>query len=570
MKVTDYIISFLIDKNVTDIFGYPGGVICHLIDSATKYQDSIAVHTTYHEQGAAFAACGYAMSSANIGVAFATSGPGATNLVTGVANAYFDSIPVLFFTGQVDTYAMRKDIPIRQRGFQETDIVKIMEPITKYSVCIDNLKSVRYEMEKAYYLATSGNPGPVVIDLPADIQRADIDIDNLEGFSPLSAEEDCGLEFSLNTIKEALEISERPCLMIGNGIKISRQEENIKSLVETLRIPAVFSMPAFDILAYEHEFNYGFIGANGHRYGNFILGKSDLIITMGSRLDLKQVGNIRESFAPQAQIIRIDIDEGNLLYKIHQNEVDLKIDLKKLIPYLLQNINVLPKCNIAWNNVCKLLKNKLLGYDERDYNHLITKIGDQIPDSYSITSDVGQSGVWIAQNLHVKKSQRVYMSAGHGAMGFSLPAAIGVYYGSKKPVVCFNGDGGIQMNLQELQFIKREQLPIKVIVINNNALGMIRGFQEANFDRNYSQTIEGKGYMAPDFEKIATAFDLTYIKIENISELNCELLADNTCILMEVLIPVETELNPNFGRNGVIQDQRPYMERDKFNELMRL
>ncbi len=570
MKVTDYIISFLIDKHVTDIFGYPGGVICHLIDSATKCQNSIAVHTTYHEQGAAFAACGYAMSSSNIGVAFATSGPGATNLVTGVANAYFDSIPVLFFTGQVDTYTMKKDIPIRQRGFQETDIVKIMEPITKYSVCIDDLKAIRYELEKAYYLATSGNPGPVVIDLPADIQRANIDIDDLEGFSPSSVEEDRSLEASFDTIKEALEASERPCLLIGNGIKISGQEENIKILVETLRIPAVFSMPAFDILAYDHEFNYGFIGANGHRYGNFILGKSDLIITMGSRLDLKQVGNIRENFAPQAQIIRIDIDAGNLLYKVHQDEVDLKIDVKKLIPYLLQHIDMLPKCNTTWNNVCKVLKNELQGFDEKEYNHLITKIGDKIPDNYSITSDVGQSGVWIAQNLHLKKSQRVYMSAGHGAMGFSLPAAIGVYYGRKKPVVCFNGDGGLQMNVQELQFIKREKLPIKVIVINNEALGMIRGFQEANFDRNYSQTIEGKGYKAPDFKKIALAFDLTYTKIDNISELNGILLEDNSRMLIEVHVPVETELNPNFGRNGVIQDQRPYIERDKFNELMRL
>lgn len=569
MKVTDYIIEFLIDKGISDIFGYPGGVICHFIDSTTKYLDKINAHINYHEQASAFAACGYAQASGKLGVAYTTSGPGATNLVTGVANAYFDSIPTMFFTGQVDTYGLKGSIPIRQRGFQETDVVSIVNGITKYAVRIDNPEDIRYELEKAYYKAVTGNPGPVVIDLPADVQRAEVDVNKLHGYEKTSKSvNDYNEEISY--MAQVLNEAKRPCLLVGNGVKQSGMKVLLKRIAEYINIPMVFSMPAFDTLPYEHNLNFGFIGANGHRYGNFVLGKSDLIITIGSRLDLKQVGNNREKFAEQARIIRIDIDKLSFEYKVHQEEKQIQADVRDFLPQWFEKLELFKKVDSAWVDVCGVIKEKLLVYDDESYTSLICKFGEYLRDNTSITVDVGQSQVWLAQQLHIKDNQNVHMSAGHGSMGYSLPAAIGAYYGLKKPVYCFNGDGGIQMNLQELQYLSREKLPVTVVVINNRALGMIRGFQEANFEQNYAQTIEGTGYSTPDFSKIAKAYDIPYICIEEVTDIEKLESVEEGPKFVEIVIPVNTILKPNFGANGFIQDQRPYIDRELYEELMKL
>lgn len=569
IKVTDYIISFLIEKGVTDIFGYPGGVICHLMDSAQKKKDKINNHGTYHEQGAAFAACGYAQSTGKLGVAYATSGPGATNLITGVANAYFDSIPVLFITGQVDTYAARGEMSIRQRGFQETDIVSMTSCITKYCVNVDSPEKIKYCMEKAYWSAVKGNPGPVVLDIPADVQRAKVDLETLEGYIPESDEDD-EVECGLKTIESEIGKAERPCLLVGNGVKLAGQRENFRKMVEVLGIPVVFSMPAFDLLPYEHPLNFGFIGANGKRYANFVLGKSDLIISIGSRLDLKQVGNSREQFCPKAALIRIDIDADGFSYKVHADEISVKADLYKIIPALTKRAELWEGDYANWLQACRKIKEKLTGIDDQIYNRIIKKIGANIPEDSKITLDVGQSQLWAVQSLQLKEKQEVYMSGGHGAMGYSLPAAIGIYYGGKKQVFCFNGDGGIQMNLQELQFIKREKIPVKIIILNNYALGMIRGFQEANFEKRYIYTTKESGYAAPDFEKLAYAYDLPYSKVTSEEEAEQFRFQSDKAEIVEISLPMETVLVPNFGRNGLIQDQRPYIDRELFNELMEL
>lgn len=567
MKVTDYIIEFLVENDTTDVFGYPGGVICHLIDSATKYSNKISIHTNYHEQASAFSACGYAQECGKLGVAFSTSGPGATNLITGIANAFFDSIPVLFLTGQVDTYALKGDFSIRQRGFQETDIVSMVTPITKYAVRVDKPEDIVYELEKAVAIAFQGNSGPVLLDLPADVQRAEIEISHCRHYI-LDNHENADYHEIVKKLNEKISCSNRPCLLVGNGVKQSFRVDLLKEIIHKANIPTVFSMPAFDTLPFDDEYNFGFIGANGHRYSNFVLGKSDLIISIGSRLDLKQVGNNRSEFAKQANIIRIDIDEDNLCYKVHNDEVQIKADIKELLMHWLDS--EIPIVNQEWNLVCKELKYRLMGYDNREYTSLLCEFCEQIPSDTTITADVGQSEVWIAQQLHVKDRQSVHMSAGLGSMGYSLPAAIGAYYATNKPVVSFNGDGGIQMNIQELQFIARERLPITVVVINNQSLGMIRGFQEANFDKNYSQTTNKTGYSTPDFSKIAKAYGLNYKKVECKKDVNGLAINYGTSKLIELVINEDTVLEPNFGRNGLIQDQRPYLDRTVFDELMKL
>lgn len=567
MKVTDYIVEFLLSKEITDVFGYPGGVICHFIDSLSKF-DGIEGHINYHEQASSFAACGYAQESGRPGVAYATSGPGATNLITGIANAYYDSIPTIFFTGQVDTYGLKGDLRIRQRGFQETDTVGIVRPITKYAVRVDDPKKIRYELEKAYYYALEGNPGPVLLDLPADVQRADIDIKDLEAYVPQQREykiNDC-----VDSLINSLMSSKRPCLLLGNGIKQSGLTNRITEIIDLIDIPTVFSMPAIDILPSSHRDNYGFIGANGHRAANFVLGKCDLIISMGSRLDLKQVGNDRRQFAQQAHIIRVDIDECNLEYKVHDDEIQYIVDLKLLLGSLRDKLINSEFDFSTWRATCDKVSSKVIGVDVQEYTDLIRQFSDSLPGGITITADVGQSEVWVTQYYTFKFGDSLHISAGHGAMGYSLPAAIGAYYANKRPVICFNGDGGIQMNMQELQFISREKIPVTVVVLNNHSLGMIRGFQEANFEKNYQQTTFESGYSCPDFEKIAYGYGLSYSKILSVEELKTFKLNTFEPNIVEIVLPDTTELQPNFGRNGYIQDQRPYIDRNLYEEIMSL
>lgn len=567
-KITDFIVEFLISKGITDVFGYPGGVICHFIDSLSKY-NSINGHINYHEQASAFAACGYAQECGKPGVAYSTSGPGATNLITGIANAYYDSIPTIFLTGQVDTYGLKGKLNIRQRGFQETDVVDIVTPITKYAVRIDDPKSIRYELEKAYDIAISGNPGPVLLDLPADIQRTIVDETSLISYE-FGRHDKYSAGECVKAIISLLQKSRQPCFLLGNGVKQCGEKKSIREIIEMLDIPVVTSMPAVDLLSYSHKNNFGFIGANGHRYGNFILGKSDLIIVVGSRMDLKQVGSNRSQFADQATIFRIDIDCGNLEYKAHNDEIGFVADIKDVIPLLKRNIQRNRFRYSEWRERCQIIKARLQDYDDRPYTSLIKLFSIILPDDICVTADVGQSEVWIAQQFQFKERQSFHISGGHGAMGYSLPAAIGVYYASGKPVVSFNGDGGIQMNIQELQFLVRENIPITVVIINNHSLGMIRGFQEANFDGNYQQTTEKSGYLSANYEKIARAYGLKYTKIETITDVEVFHFDSGKPQIVEIIISEETTLQPNFGSNGKIQDQRPYIDRKLYEEIMQL
>ena len=566
MKVSDIIAEFLKRKGITDCFGYPGGVICHLIDSISKVS-GLSSHINYNEQASAFSACGYAQISGKPGVAFSTSGPGATNLITGIANAYFDSIPCLFITGQVDTYASADGFPVRQRGFQETNVVSIVKGISKWAIRVDNPNEILFCLEKAYFIATSGNPGPVVIDLPADVQRAEIDVEGIETFL-IPEGIKVNYEKTADEIINAISRSSRPVIIAGNGIKISGEKSAFKTICEMMGVPVVFSLPAFDILPSNHPLNFGFIGTNGHRYANFLLGKADLIVSFGSRLDIRQIGLARSKFAPQAHIIRFDIDNDALSYPVHEDDSNYYGDIRALFSVLTKR--EVYKAFPNWLNVCKEIKADLFGYDNRDYNDLISCVSELIPSGFSFAIDVGQHQLWFAQSARIKNEQSVFMSSGHGSMGYSVPAAIGIYYASNKPVVVICGDGGLMMNVQELQFIKRERLPIKIICINNNSLGMIRGFQERNFNCNYQLTTESSGYLAPDIKKIALCFDLNYSLVQTIDDAGAIDFMDNSPGLIELRISSTTVLEPNFGRTGQIQDQMPYLDRERYNRLMSL
>ena len=557
MKASDYIVEFIEKQNITDVFGYPGGMVTHLMDSLSK--SSIRSHVTYHEQGAAFAACGYAQTTGKVGVAYATSGPGATNLITGICNAYFDSTPTLFITGQVNTFESKGDLGVRQRGFQETDIVSIVKPVTKYAVRITDASRLRFHLEQAFHIAQKDRKGPVLLDIPMDIFRADIDPDMLEGFTPHETEP----ESSFDELLDAIGASSRPVILAGSGIKTAGAVKLLNEVSAHLSIPVITTMLAVDIC----KDSYGFIGAYGSRTANFIAAKSDLVISLGARLDVRQIGANRSAFAPDACIVRVEIDKDELSLKAHEDEIQINADVKDALKAML-TIQARPVNE--WNNVCDTIRDELKDIDNKLPNKLVQKISDMIPEGSVITTDVGQNQVWVAQSFNVKADQRIFFSGGHGAMGYSLPAAIGCALASGREVYSFSGDGGIQMNIQELQTIARENIPVKIILFNNCALGMIRHFQEMYFDNNYVQTIPEGGYTVPDFGAIAGAYMIPYTCVEDVSDIDEKLFAQEGPQFIEVKINEPTYVFPKLEFGKPNQDQEPLLPRELFNRLMEL
>ncbi len=570
MKVSEYIVDFLIQNGISHIFGYPGGMVTYFMDALKQREAEIASHLHYHEQAAALAACGYAQASGKLGVAYATSGPGATNLITGICNAYFDSIPVLFITGQVNSNEAKGIYTVRQKGFQETDILSMALGVTKYCAAVESEKDIRFHLEKAYCRAMSGRPGPVLIDIPIDIQRAEVDTHTLYGFIQEGVPEDSACQTACKTIGEALCNAKRPCILAGAGIQSSGMQSEFATLVEQLKIPVVSSMPAVDVLP-SSPYYYGFIGAYGLRHANFILAKSDCILTLGSRMDLRQVGADTENFAPNARLIRVDVDEAELSIPVKKDQKCFKCNLKNLIPLLISTVKDWVTPYEEWARVCKEIRQLLLHKDLGQEHAMISAISHIAPYDIPVTTDVGQNQVWVAQGF-VPNGQRILFSAGHGTMGYSLPAAIGAYYATQKVVLSFQGDGGLQMNLQELAFIAREKLPIKIIVLNNQSLGMIRQFQEMYFASRYAQTKHGTGYWAPDFQSIASAYTIPYKKISTPAQVDkLKLLLNNSDpVFVEIALPDNTYVYPKQMFGKPIQDQEPLLDRALYQYILDL
>lgn len=568
MKASDFVVEYLIEKKITDVFGYPGGMVTHLMDSFSKYEHQIKAHVTYNEQGAAFAACGYAQVTGKPGVAYATSGPGATNLITGICNAYMDSIPTIFITGQVNSFEQKGNMNVRQRGFQETDIVSMVKGITKYAVKINDADKLKECLDRAFYESLNGRMGPVLLDMAMDVTRTDIDVNKLKGWIPCSYEEKNMLsEKSLQRIISAITEAQRPVVLLGNGIDRAKDNTSWKNMLNHIGVPVVSSMIAVDIQT-ELDNYFGFIGAYGDRTANFIVAKSDLVIAIGSRLDVRQVGAKRENFAPDSKIFRIDIDAGELEYKVHNDEVDIVADSYLALQCICKEWSRIKPDYSSWRKTCGVIYKELHGHDDKNYNDFVRKISGLIGNNSVITTDVGQNQVWVAQSFDVKAGQRILFSGGHGAMGYSLPAAIGACIGSGKRTYCFTGDGGLQMNIQELQFINREKLPITIILFNNNALGMIRHFQEMYFHDNYYQTVPSGGYDNPDFEKLSKAYGFYYKQIKETDD-NISFDIDKPTFI-EVVLNDKTYVFPKLEFGKPNQDQEPLLDRKLFNKLMEL
>lgn len=569
MLVSDYITKFLVNKNIDSVFGYPGGMVTFMMNSFSK-NDVIDAHSMFHEQAAAFAACGYSQLSGKTGVAYATSGPGATNLLTGICHAYYESIPTMFLTGQVNTKDAKGNMKLRQKGFQETDVLSMVDTVTKYSAYVEDANKIRYYLEKAFYYANEGRQGPVLLDIPIDIQRTEVFEDSLYGFD-VPGIESTNYNSIINTIIEALSNSVKPVILLGNGINISGSKNEMLSLLDKLNIPVITSMISVDLLPFEKDYNFGFIGSYGIRYSNFIVSQCDLIISLGSRLDRRQTGSNLSEFAKNAKLLRVDIDVDEFENVIKDNEICIHADLKELIVELNKSDfinNYL--CSNNWLDECAFYKLKLTSIDDLLPNRMINRISLEIPENSCISTDVGQNQVWVSQSFHVKDKQRILFSGGHGAMGYSLPSAIGAYYACRKPVYCFTGDGGLQFNIQEFQYLVQENIPVKIFIINNSSLGMIRHFQEIYFDSKFTHTVINNGYSCPDFVSIGSAYGIKSFNIDSLEEISSIKvhLHTNEPVIFNISVGETTYVYPKLQFTKPIYDQEPCLDSDLLEELL--
>lgn len=336
-------------------------------------------------------------------------------------------------------------------------------------------------------------------------------------------------------------------------------------------MPCVFSLPAVDMLPTEHNLNFGFCGMNGNRAANFILGKADLIISLGSRLDLKQVGVERHHFSPQAKLIRVDLDKDELVYKVREDELQVCSDINNIFIGLKERISeVLPQKRQEWLDICKTLKNDLYGIDFTICHNYIKRISEKVSSACCVTADVGQHEIYVAQAFKIKYGQRLFLSLGLAAMGFALPAAIGAAVASNNTVLAFCGDGGIQMNIQELEVLKRDNLPIKIIIFNNYALGMIREFQERNFEKIFTQSIEKNGYAVPSFKKIALAYEIPYTPVTCLEDLDKVDFDSKHPEMIEIKIEDNTYLYPRLVRGKPIQYMTPELPEKTYIKYMEM
>jgi len=563
MKASDFIASFLSRKGIESVFELSGGMITHILDSLNQTTD-IKIITMHHEQAAAFAAEGYARITGLPGVALATSGPGATNLLTGIGSCFFDSTPAVFITGQVNTHEQKGERDIRQLGFQETDIVNMARPITKACFLVNDPEELEEVFEKAFALATEGRPGPVLIDIPMNVQRAQIDIK--ENFNHNNKSIVIS-ENVLKTLIKDIKNAKRPLILAGRGIKAANTQSAFDFFVQKTQIPVTTTLLGLDTISYDDKLRIGFIGSYGNRWANIAFGECDLLIVLGSRLDIRQTG-ADTKFIENRKIYHVDCESGEINNRV-TGCVGIVANLTDFFPqfekashstefYLPTDwLNHVNELRAKWPDINELTPE---GINPNKFMHALSKAGT---DNKVYLADVGSHQMWSAQSLELSKGQHFLTSGGMGAMGFSLPAGIGACIAlNNQPVVVIIGDGCMQINIQELQTIVRNNLKVKIVVLNNRTLGMIRQFQDSYFESRYQSTYWG--YSAPDFTKVAIAYGIDAMTIESpdsIASAVSWLWNDENkdkSQLLQVMIDPHTNTYPKIAFGKPITEMEPF------------
>lgn len=552
------VILSLIAEKVDTIFGYPGGAIMPIYDDLMDFEDQIKHILVRHEQGGAHAAQAYSMVTGREGVCMATSGPGATNLITGIANANIDSIPMVFITAQVISPLLGTD------AFQETDVVGISMPITKWNYQITCAEEIPEVLAKAFYIANTGRKGPVLLDITKDAQMQEFDYEYkkypiIRSYVPYPELKPDSIKAAANLINNA----QKPLALIGHGVLLSKAEEEVKALIEKADIPAAWTLLGLSAIPSKHRLNVGMLGMHGNYGPNMKTNEADVIIAIGMRFDDRVTGDVSR-YAKQAKIIHIEIDEAEINKNVKCDVAvvsDAKSALNALLPEVFENnhkkwLEEFHKCDkLEYDKVIQAECYPKNGNGIR-MGEVVTRVSEATDGEAIIVTDVGQNQMAGARYSRFVNSNSFITSGGLGTMGFGVPAAMGAQFGQPdKTVVLFVGDGGYQMTFQELGTIATHKLPVKIVILNNNFLGMVRQWQDMFFDKRYAST----DMDTPDFVKIAEAYDIKSSKVtkrEYLNEAIDEMLKHNGAYVLEVSVEKEANIFPMIAPGKSVSEIR--------------
>jgi acetolactate synthase-1/2/3 large subunit len=587
IRLSDYVIKFFEKKKIDTIFQVSGGGSIFLGDALYKAK-KIKYIAHHHEQAAAFAAEGYAREKNDVGCCFVTTGPGGTNAVTGISSAWIDSVPVIFIAGQAFFNQTIKKTKKRQIGVQEINIIDIVKPITKFSQMITDPNSINFYLEKAYHISKSGRPGPVFLDIPADIQNAQIDEKKILKYSYKESKTFFPIEKKLNIIVQKLKQSKRPLIHLGHGVKLSKSQKILKSFFSKYKIPFVVTWNADDVISSSHKMYFGKPGQFGERGSNFIVQNCDFYLSIGTRLPYMVTGYNPNDFASKAKFkAMVDIDKNEL--KKNDIKLNLKVEsdanyfLKKLF-YKLKKYDSDPD----WIEYCTKVRrkhpiiiNKMI--DEKKYVNsyfFVDELSKLTKKNDSIITDMGFSFTTTHQVLRVKGNQKFFTNSGHAPMGWGLPAAIGSYYAKKKSsanIICLSGEGGFQMNIQELATIMHNKIPMKIFIFNNGGYLTIKQTQILGFNGRIMGSDKNSGLSFPNYKYIADAHNMYYKKIINHKNLKNEIrkvLNLKEAVICELMMsPNEEQIPKAVNRrdtNGKsmpakLEDMYPFLSKDELN-----
>ncbi len=589
MKVSDFVIKFLEEKKISTVFTVSGGGSIFLCDALYKSK-KIKYVSCHHEQAVSFAAESFSRVTNKPGAAIVTTGPGGTNCTTGVASCWIDSVPTLFISGQVYLNQTIKKTGLRQIGVQEFDIINMVKSSTKYAVIVKDPSKIKYHLQKAYHISTEGRPGPVWIDIPADIQNADINLKKLKSYKPTKKLPRRNLiKNKINKIAKLLAHSKRPLLLLGQGVKISKGEKYLRNIIKKFEIPFALTWNASDLIESNNNSYIGRPGAFAERGTNFIVQNCDLFISIGSRLPFMVTGYNAKDFARKAKKVMVDIDKNEVEKSRVNLDEKLVCDAKYFLKSLFQSLPKKINLSKDWLSYCANVRKKypiVLDSYRKQKKYLnsydfVDILSDEAKSEDIIVTDMGLSFVGTHQTFKIKKGQKLFTNSGHAPMGWGLPAAIGACYANKKKsIICLTGEGGLQMNIQEFATIMHNKLPIKTFIYNNGGYLTIKQTQQLGFNSRIMGSNSSTGLSFPNYEKIAQSHNIDYIKIKNNRSLNkkikmilkskkpiiCELIMDHNQEQMPKAINKRT--SDGKSEPTKFEDMYPFLPFDEIQENM--
>ena len=586
MKLSDYVIDYLHTRGTKHVFGMSGGAAVHLFDSAAKHA---GVGTTFvaHEQSAAMAADGYYRVSGRMGACIVTSGPGATNLLTGVCCSYYDSVPALMLTGQVATHRLKGERKVRQVGFQETDSQSIYSSVTKYAEQLRDPDQVASILDRAYAEAEAGRPGPVLVDIPDDLQRAHVDTAALPRYAAPARARSDGLPEQVQSLLTQISAAKRPVIVLGGGLSTPRKADELREFLKHVEVPLLQTWAGLDLIPHDWKHRVGTFGVYGSRLGNFVVQHADLVVCLGTRLSQNLTGGVLSTFASKARIVMVDADQSEM-DKFDGYGIEIAGRIQCLIEDFLDTANVAIKqfkapCIEPWLATIERWRAELpddipvapgeeAGYV--DAHHFVRQLSDVLADDEIVFVDTGGNLTWTCNNLRVRSGQRVLSAWNFTPMGYAVPAGIGGAAAAPgRPITCIIGDGGLQLCLGELATVVRHQLPMKIVLFNNHSHGIQKQTLETWLDGNYAGVDSASGLGLSDFPNVAKAMGMPVINISKSSDVARKLkeaYAMTGPVFCNIEINPNQKLYPVLKAGAPLENQMPLMAADQLDALRAL